>query len=206
MKRPTVIRVVTLVIVLAFTGTLAYALSNARKGYEPRQPIPFSHKRMAGEPDWQVNEKGERVNVGGFAIPCVYCHTMPYKGRHSTIPSTAVCMNCHSTVGLNREWVLKMKEYWDRGEPIPWVKVHDLPDFVYFDHSAHTNAKDEFGKPKLPLTDANGKSMVVCQNCHGDVAKMDIVSVQNSFNMQWCVDCHRKPEMKASTDCITCHR
>jgi hypothetical protein len=206
MKRPTVIRVVTLVVVIAFTGTLAYALSNARKGYEPRQPIPFSHLRMAGEPDWQVNEKGERVNVGGFAIPCVYCHTMPYKGRHSTLPSTAVCMNCHSTVGLNREWVLKMKEYWDRGEPIPWVKVHDLPDFVYFDHSAHTNAKDEFGKLKLPLTDANGKAMVVCQNCHGDVAKMDIVSVQNSFNMQWCVDCHRKPEMKASTDCITCHR
>jgi len=206
MKTPTVIRAVTITIGLVFMGTLAYALSNARQGYEPRQPIPFSHKRMAGVPDWQVNEKGERVNIGGFGIPCVYCHTMPYKGRHSTLPSTAVCMNCHSTVGLNREWVLKMKEYWDRGEPIPWVKVHDLPDFVYYDHSVHLNAKDEFGRPKLPLVDANGQPMVVCQNCHGDVAKMDIVSVQNTFNMQWCVDCHRKPEMKASTDCITCHR
>jgi hypothetical protein len=161
---------------------------------------------MAGAPIWQTDAKGQRVNVGGFGIPCVYCHTMPYKGRHSTVPSTAVCMNCHSTVGLNREWVLKMKEYWDRGEPIPWVKVHDLPDFVYYDHSAHVNAKDAQGKPLLPTTDAQGKPMVVCQNCHGKVEEMEIVTVQNAFNMQWCLNCHRKPEMKASTDCVTCHR
>jgi hypothetical protein len=206
MNHPTVRRAVMLTIVLVFTGTLAYALSNARKGYAPRQPIAFSHKRMAGLPEWQTNEKGERVNAGGYDIPCLYCHTMPYKGRHATIPSTAVCMNCHSTVGLNREWVLRMKEYWDRGEPIPWVKVHDLPDFVYFDHSAHLNAKDAAGRSKLPLVDANGQPMVACQNCHGDVTKTDIVTVQNAFNMQWCLNCHRKPEMQAPTDCITCHR
>jgi hypothetical protein len=200
------VRVALLLAALALTGTLAYALSNARQGYAPRQPIAFSHKRMAGAPIWQTSTNGERVNAGGFGIPCVYCHTMPYKGRHSTLPSTAVCMNCHSTVGLNKEWVLKMREYWDRGEPIPWVKVHDLPDFVYFDHSAHLNAKNPDGSPKLPLTDAQGQPMVACQTCHGKVDQMEIVSVQNSFNMQWCVDCHRKPEMKASTDCITCHR
>ena len=62
-----------------------------------------------------------------------------------------------------------MKDYWDRGEPIPWVKVHDLPDFVYYDHSAHLNAKDEQGKPLLPLTDAQGKPINVCENCHGKV-------------------------------------
>lgn len=204
--RRTALRVIALIVGLAVTGSLAYALSNVRKGYAPRQPIAFSHKRMAGAPVMQVNDKGEPVNVGGFGIPCLYCHTMPYKGRHSTLPSTAVCMNCHSTVGLNREWVLKMKEYWDRGEPIPWVKVHDLPDFVYFDHSAHLNAKAADGRPKLPLTDDEGRAMVVCQNCHGKVAEMDIVSVQQPFNMQWCVDCHRQPAMKAPTDCITCHR
>ena len=185
---------------------LGYAFSNVRKGYAPRQPIAFSHKRMAGAPVMQVNDKGENVNAGGFGIPCVYCHTMPYKGRHSTLPSTAVCMNCHSTVGLNKEWVLKMKEYWDRGEPIPWVKVHDLPDFVYFDHSAHLNAKNEKGEPKLPVVDEQGKAMPPCQTCHGKVDQMEIVSVQQNFNMQWCVDCHRQPKMRASTDCVACHR
>jgi hypothetical protein len=205
-RRTTILRIVVLIVALGAMSALAYALSNVRQGYAPRQPIAFSHKRMAGTPVWRVADNGDRVNDGGFGIPCVYCHTMPYKSRHSTLPSTAVCMNCHSTVGLNREWVLKMKEYWDRGEPIPWVKVHDLPDFVYFDHSAHLNAKNELGVGKLPVTDANGQPMVVCQNCHGDVAAMDIVAVQHPFNMQWCLNCHRKPEMKASTDCVTCHR
>ncbi|MGE3842995.1 MAG: cytochrome c3 family protein [Vicinamibacterales bacterium] len=200
------VRVIVLLLAVAATGSLAYALSNVRKGYEPRQPIAFNHVRMAGTPVWQTNDQGERVNVGGFGIPCVYCHTMPYKGRHATIPSTAVCMNCHTSVGLNKEWVLKMKEYFDRGEPIPWVKVHDLPDFVYYDHSAHLNAKDEQGNPKLPLKDAQGNPIVVCENCHGKVDQMEIVSVQHPFNMQWCLDCHRKPEMKASTDCVACHR
>ena len=199
-------RLLALLLTLAVLGALGYAFSNVRQGYEPRQPIAFSHRRMAGAPVMQTNERGEQVNVGGFGIPCVYCHTMPYKGRHSTLPSTAVCMNCHSTVGLNKEWVLKMKEYWDRGQPIPWVKVHDLPDFVYFDHSAHLNAKDAQGNQKLPAVDANGQPMPQCQTCHGKVQEMEIVSVQHPFNMQWCLDCHRKPEIKASTDCITCHR
>jgi len=199
-------RLLALLLTLAILGALGYAFSNVRQGYAPRQPIAFSHKRMAGAPVLQTNERGEAVNVGGFGIPCVYCHTMPYKGRHSTLPSTAVCMNCHSTVGLNKEWVLKMKEYWDRGEPIPWVKVHDLPDFVYFDHSVHLNARDAHGNLKLPAQDAQGQPMPQCQTCHGKVQEMDIVSVQHPFNMQWCLNCHRKPEIKASTDCITCHR
>lgn len=200
------VRILALLLVVVATGALAYLLSNVRKGYKPLQPINFRHSRMAGPPIWQTNDAGEQVNVGGFGIPCLYCHTMPYKGRHATLPSTAVCMNCHSTVGLNKEWVLKTKEYWDRGEPIPWVKVHDLPDFVYYDHSTHLNAKDANGNPRLPTTDAEGKPMPICQNCHGDVRAMDAVSVQNNFNMQWCLDCHRKPEMHASTDCVVCHR
>jgi hypothetical protein len=188
-------RILVLLAVLIGGAALVWAVSNVRKGYVPRQPILFKHWRMAGQPKWEKNEKGEPVNVGGFGIPCLYCHTMPYKGRHSTVPSTAVCMNCHSTVGLSKEWVLKMKEYWDRGEPIPWVKVHDLPDFVYYDHSAHLNAKDDKGKDKL-----------ACKDCHGLVEEMEEVAVQHPFNMQWCLDCHRKPEMAGPTDCSVCHR
>lgn len=187
-------------------AALAYALSNVRQGYAPRQPIAFSHARMAGEPVWVTNDKGDRINAGGFGIQCLYCHTMPYKGRHATLPSTAVCMNCHTNVGLDKEWVLKMKEFWDRGEPIPWVKVHDLPDFVYFDHSAHLSAKDASGALKLAAVDEQGKSIAPCATCHGRVDRMDIVSVTTPFNMQWCLDCHRKPSIKAPTDCITCHR
>jgi hypothetical protein len=200
------VAILAVLVALVVTGSLAYALSNVRRGYEPRQPILFRHTRMAGAPAWTTNAKGERVNEGGFGIPCVYCHTMPYKGRHSTVPSTAVCMNCHSSVGLNKEWVLKMKDYWDRGEPIPWVKVYDLPDFVYYDHAAHVNAKDDQGQSLLPVKDAQGNAINVCENCHGKVEQQEMVRVQTNFNMQWCLDCHRKPEMKASTDCVTCHR
>ena len=99
-----------------------------------------------------------------------------------------------------------MKDYWDRGEPIPWVKVHDLPDFVYYDHSAHLNAKNEKGKPKIPAKDAQGKPISRCENCHGKVERWRSSPCRHPFNMQWCLDCHRKPEMKASTDCVACHR
>jgi len=187
--------VLILIAVLGGGGFLIYSLSNVRQGYAPRQPIYFRHSRMAGEPTWEQNDQGETVNVGGFGIPCLYCHTMPYKGRHSTVPSTAVCMNCHSTVGQDKEWVLEVKEYWERGEPISWVKVHDLPDFVYYDHSAHLNAVDDQGQPKLE-----------CEDCHGRVQDVDIVSVQNAFNMGWCLDCHQEPEMAAPIDCVVCHR
>jgi hypothetical protein len=189
--------IVILLVVAGGAATLAYAFSNVREGYEPRQPIHFRHSRMAGEPRMEVNEEGEEVNVGGFAVPCLYCHTMPHKGRHSTLPSTATCMNCHETVGLDKEWVLKLKEYWERGEPIPWVRVHDLPDFVYYDHSAHLNVmtKEDVTKAKLE-----------CADCHGKVEEMDIVRVDSVFNMQWCLDCHRKPDMAGSTDCVACHR
>jgi len=196
MKRPR--KLIWIAVLAAFVAGgvyVTYRTTRVRKGYEPYQPIYFPHSRMAGVPKWETDEKGEPVNVGGFGIPCMYCHTMPYKGRHSTVPSTDICMNCHSTVGLNKEWVLKMKEYQERGEPIPWVKVHDLPDFVYYDHSVHLTAVDDQGKRKLD-----------CVDCHGKVEEMEIVRVEHAFNMGWCLDCHRKPEMNASTDCVACHR
>ena len=180
-RHPVRIALMLLAMGVAMSGT--QACMNPRKGYAPPQPIFFQHSRMAGPANWTVDDKGREVNLGGYDIPCVYCHTMPYKGRHSTLPSTDICMNCHSTVGTDKEWVLALKKYWDDGRPIPWVKVHDLPDFVYFDHSAHLNAKDDQGKPK-----------VECKDCHGDVATMSVVSVQNRFNMGWCLECHRKPE------------
>lgn len=180
---------------LVAAGLLTVAMVSPRKGYAPKQPIAFQHKKMAAEPKWSTDANGKPVNLGGYAIPCRYCHTMPYKGRHSTLPSTDICMNCHSTVGQDKEWVLVLKSYWERGEPIPWVKVHDLPDFVYYDHSVHLNAVDDKGQLKLD-----------CKDCHLDVENHEVVAVQTAFNMGWCIECHRKPEMNASTDCVVCHR
>jgi len=186
---------VVLLTILLGIGAGASALLSPREGYMPYQPIFFQHKKMAAKPNWVTGEDGKEVNMGGYDIPCIYCHTMPYKGRHSTLPSTDICMNCHSTVGQDKEWVLKLLEYWDAGKPIQWVKVHDLPDFAYYDHSAHLNVVDENGKLKLD-----------CVDCHGEVENTEMVSVQNRFNMGWCLDCHRKPDMNASIDCYICHR
>ena len=180
---------------LAVVVLIGVLMANPRQGYAPKQPILFQHSKMAAEPDWQTDASGNEVNLGGYGIPCRYCHTMPYEGRHSTLPSTDICMNCHSTVGQDKEWVLVLKDFWERGEPTPWIKVHDLPDFVYYDHSAHLNSVDDAGEPKLD-----------CVDCHMDVENHAVVEVQTKFNMSWCLDCHRKPEMAAPTDCVTCHR
>ncbi len=181
--------------VLIAVALVAALMINPKKNYAPQQPIYFQHQKMAAKPKWTKNAEGKDVNQGGYGIPCRYCHTMAYKGRHSTLPSTDICMNCHSVVGQDKEWVLVLKGYWERGEPIPWVKVHDLPDFVYYDHSAHLNAVDDKGKAKLD-----------CVDCHGEVENSDVVAVQNKFNMGWCLECHQKPEMAAPTECVTCHR
>ena len=192
-RRP--VRLLVLFAMAVGVGSLIWALSSPRRGYAPRQPIYFRHSRMASEPRWVRTDQGDSTNVGGYNIPCLYCHTMPYKGRHSTVPATDICMNCHSVVGQDKEWVLVLKGYFERGEPIPWVKVHDLPDFVYYDHSAHLNAVDAQGKPKLD-----------CVNCHLDVENQQTVAVRTPLNMAWCLGCHKKPEMTAPIDCDVCHR
>ena len=196
MKRlPKPVQILIKIAVPVAVLAVGYAFSTPRVGYEPHQPILFQHSKMAAQPNWVVGEDGQETNLGGYGIECIYCHTMAYKGRHSTLPSTDICMNCHSFVGQDKEWVLVLKEYHERRQPIPWVKVHDLPDFAYYDHSAHLNARDEKGQPLLD-----------CVTCHGDVENHDVVKVRTRFNMGWCLDCHRKPEMGASTDCIICHR
>jgi len=195
MNVPTWVKVIVPLGALATAGVLAATMINPKQGYTPQQPIYFQHKKMAAEPNWTTGPDGKQVNLGGFGVPCRYCHTMPYKGRHSTLPSTDICMNCHDVVGQDKEWVLVLKDYWERGEPIPWVKVHDMPDFVYYDHSVHLTARNDEGELKLD-----------CKDCHLDVENHEVVAVQTHFNMGWCLECHRKPEMNAPTDCVVCHR
>lgn len=142
-----------------------------RRETGPRQPIAFSHARHAGE--YQIN--------------CQYCHSGVRKGPNAYIPSVQRCMGCHQLVAANKPEVMKIRQAWEAKEPIPWMKVNTMADFVYFNHYPHI---------------AKG---VDCKVCHGDVASMvELKPFVKVNNMSWCVDCHR--ENKASIDCYTCHR
>lgn len=185
-------RVRTLVKTLGLASVLGvafgmYALwaANMETGYEPEQPIAFSHKVMAGTHE----------------IECLYCHGNAETGPHAGIPTVSECMKCHSEVKGRepqaKERIAVLLEHWEKKKPIEWVKVHDLADFVYFDHSRHIAAGLD------------------CTECHGDVKTMDRVKRVNSLKMGWCLDCHKQdpPEdapshqlTRAPIHCSTCHR
>lgn len=126
-------------------------------GYQPEQPVQFSHALHAGE----------------MGMDCRYCHNTVEQGAHAAVPPTATCMNCHATVLPESERLAPVRASAETGEPIEWVRVHMLPDYAYFDHSAHLAAG------------------VGCSSCHGRVDTMDIVRQDQPLSMAWCLDCHR---------------
>ncbi len=213
-------RIITVVLLVGlFFGLLALVpgmrglrLPGNQQGYEPVQPIAFSHRLHAGE----------------MQISCLYCHSAAEKSRHAGIPAASVCMNCHKYVtaplgAIRAEDELAKEEKRQpqrivspelqklysalaldekmqpdsakRLTPIAWVKVHNLPDFAYFDHRAHVNAG------------------VTCQRCHGPVETMEQMRQVEDLTMGWCVNCHREVNrvgvagktVQASIDCATCH-
>jgi hypothetical protein len=202
-------RILTIVLGLAVVFSSLLLISRAavfhlpsnQQGYEPVQPMAYSHRLHAGE----------------LQIQCQYCHFGADKCRHAGIPAASVCMNCHKFVtaplgAVRAEDELAEKEkrpprpvvsaelrkLYDAvngGEPIAWNRIHSLPDFVYFDHRAHVNAG------------------VACQQCHGPVETMERVRQVSDLSMGWCVNCHREANrtgvggrhVNASTNCSTCH-
>lgn len=130
-----------------------------RQGQRADQPVPFSHKH----------------HVQGLGIQCQYCHTSVEKSSYAGIPPTKTCMNCHAQIWTNAQLLEPVRHSWATGESIVWTKVHDLPDYVYFNHEIHVN-----------------KGMG-CSSCHGKVDSMPIMYQQNSLQMEWCLDCHRNP-------------
>ena len=140
-------------------------------GYSPDQPIPFDHSLHAGQ-----NQ-----------IQCQYCHNQVERSAHSNIPPLSTCMNCHIVVKTDSPLIQKLRDAYDKGESIPWVKVHMLPDHVKFNHAAHI---------------AKG---VNCQTCHGEVEKMQKIYQHADLSMGWCVNCHRESQYKAPINCTTCH-
>jgi hypothetical protein len=158
-----------------------FTVPGLNQGYKPEQPIPYSHKQHAGD----------------LKIDCKYCHFGSEQSPRAGIPPVNVCMNCHKLSKPDSPYIKKLKEAYDTGKSFEWVRVHKLPDFVWFDHSRHVNRG------------------VACQTCHGPVQEMVEMYQYSSLAMGWCVNCHReynknppaglKDKIQASTDCYSCH-
>jgi hypothetical protein len=133
------------------------------------QPIAFSHRH-------HVTEVG---------LDCQLCHVYARRSPVAGIPSVETCVGCHAQVLSERPEIQKLLAFWENKEPIPWVRVHDLPDYARFSHKRHI------------------RGGLACAECHGDVAQMEIALQVESLSMGWCVTCHKEREV--SIDCLTCH-
>ncbi|QHN01985.1 cytochrome c3 family protein [Granulicella sp. WH15] len=130
-----------------------------RQGQRPDQPVPFSHKH----------------HVEGLGLQCQYCHTSVEKSSYAGIPPTKTCINCHAQIWTNAALLEPVRHSWATGESIHWIRVHDLPDYVYFNHEIHVNKG------------------IGCASCHGRVDQMPLMYQQNTLQMEWCLNCHRNP-------------
>jgi Cytochrome c7 and related cytochrome c len=153
---------------LILVGLVALVFRVGAQG-QPPQPLAFSH----------------RLHARDRSIPCLQCHTYARRGPVAGIPSVQRCAQCHLTIAKERPEIVKLLKYWEDKEPIPWLRVHDLPDYVRFTHKRHVLAG------------------VTCQTCHGDVAGMDAAVQTAPLTMGWCLGCHK--ERQAPTDCLACH-
>ena len=140
--------------------TGVFSPENSAIGYAPEQPVAYSHALHAGE----------------LGIDCRYCHTSVETTAKANIPPTATCMNCHSYIKTESEKLAVVRESAATGEPIKWLRVHDLPDYAYFNHAGHV------------------QSGVGCVSCHGRVDRMEVVEQVKPLTMGWCLECHREPD------------
>jgi len=160
--------VLALVVKTAIDGLYSVGV---QQGYAPTQPIAYSHELHAGQ----------------YEIPCQYCHTGVEIGRSANIPSANICMNCHTHIqnvdgqeGMSPE-IAKIYAAIENDQPIEWVRIHNLPDLAYFDHSQHVVVGG-----------------VACQTCHGPIEEMEVVYQHSSLTMGWCIDCHRQTEISTA--------
>src|SRR2546421_479605 len=162
----TLARASILGIVLLLTAVGAALMQLQRSPYvtnqriAPDQPVPFSHQH----------------HVAGLGLDCRYCHTSVEESAFAGIPPTKTCMNCHSQIFSNSPYLEPVRQSFRTDRSIQWTRVHDLPDFVYFNHSIHVNKG------------------VGCTTCHGQVDRMPLMWQEQSLQMEWCVACHREPE------------
>ena len=131
-----------------------------RVGYMPTQPVPFQHS----------------LHVSQLGMDCRYCHSFVEVSSHSNVPTTQTCMNCHTAIKSNSPKLQPIRDSWATGQPVEWVRIHRVPDYAYFNHSAHVNRG------------------VSCVNCHGQINHMEVVWQDQPQGMAWCLNCHRNSE------------
>lgn len=148
------------VLVIALMGVGAYQLYGifSNEGYRPQQPINYSHV----------------LHAGVMQMECLYCHYQAEKGPYAGIPAVDVCMGCHSIVRTDSPEIQKLAEYYRTGEPVPWVRIHKLPDHSFFNHQWHVAAG------------------VACQECHGPIQEMPVVAQWRKLEMGECMTCHQQ--------------
>src|SRR5262245_32306677 len=129
-------------------------------GYMPTQPVPYSHE----------------LHAGTLGIDCRYCHNTVEVAARAAIPPTQTCMNCHSQIDKDSPKIKPLLDSFTSGMPVRWTRVHDLPDFAYFNHAAHVTRG------------------VSCVECHGRVDRMEVVTQEQPLSMSWCLECHRDPD------------
>lgn len=197
------LRLFTLLVGLSLSAA-GYAADSTPKlttsddlGPQIEQPIEFPHNRHAGD------EKD-----GGMQINCMYCHTYARRSMVAGIPPLQKCMGCHQNIPSvqDKPRIKTLFEYWESKKPIPWKKVHDIPDFVRFNHERHI--KRFYFQQDRPYQE-------VCGYCHGDVKNMTVARRQKPLTMGWCANCHQKDHPVSATstetghgpnDCFTCHK
>lgn len=142
---------------------------NTDVGYKPKQPIPYSHALHAGQ----------------LAMDCRYCHAYVERGPHAGVPPTQVCMNCHLQVKKDSPKLEALRKSWAEGkgeQSVSWIRIHKLPDYAYFNHSAHMGVG--FGE---------NRAAIGCETCHGRIDTMEEVSQRQPLSMSWCLECHSDP-------------
>lgn len=135
-------------------------------GYAPKQPVPYSHKLHAGD----------------LKMDCRYCHVGAEQGASAGVPPTQTCMNCHKQVKTESEKLKLVRDSWATDKSIEWVRIHKLPDFAYFNHSAH-----------LGVGVGENRAAIGCETCHGRIDTMEVVHQVQPLSMSWCLECHSNP-------------
>lgn len=171
MKRFWWIGVIILVFGVLIVGVF---LTRAQVYAAPEQPIAYSH---------QVH-----IEAG---VQCLFCHSNALRSPIAGIPSVQKCMGCHAVIDPDNPEIQKVTQFYENGQPIPWVRINEQPEFVYFDHQPHLGAG------------------LNCETCHGNVGQMNVTRQVAKMDMGWCLDCHlNQPEEKVArlSDCLTCHK